>query len=394
MKTKKYWLRAIYRAAFTLFICASVLPAAARTLLAAEAHYSPSVIFISPGYRDDIFFSRMESFMRAAARDLGIGLEIVYGQRNYVTTTNVAEQVLERKKLPDYMVLVNENDMGRMLMPGASGRGSSIILINEGIPEKDREFFGRPGTKYSNWFAEFLPDDLQAGRLLADELIRTRLKQGDKRINIVGLSGTAKTTSSDLRVKGLYQVASQYPEVKVLQVIPAFWDINRASRVTEGLLGRYPDTDIIWSASDGMGLGAVRALRKSGIKPGSDILTGGIDWTDISFNLVKTGTFTATAGGHSMDGAWALIMIYDKFNGYEGPFPKKSSFALINSKNIDELYPFFINNSWDAINFRHFSMIMNPELRQYDFSLTAVLRELKKNAETATDPATVSRTAY
>jgi ABC-type sugar transport system substrate-binding protein len=353
-----------------------------------KIYAGPSAIFISPGYRDDIFFSRMESFMKAAAHDLGIDLRILYGQRNYATTFKVVSQVLNRTKLPDYLVLVNENDMGRMLLPGLSGRSTRIILINEGIPQKDRKFFGRPGEKYPQWFAEFLPDDLQAGRLLADELIRTRLKQGDTKINIVGLSGTAKTTSSDLRVQGLYQAVSNYPEANVLQVVPAYWDINRASKVTTGLLSRYNDVDIVWAASDGMALGAARAIRQTGAKPGRDILTGGIDWIDISLNMVKTGTFTATVGGHFMDGGWAMVMIYDDFNGYKGPWPEKSSFAVINRENVDEFFPFFKRNAWELIDFRDFSMILHPEQRHYHFSLSAVIQELETNsAVTAASPA-------
>ncbi len=341
----------------------------------------PSVIFISPGYKDDIFFYRMESFMRAAADDLGISLEILYGRRNYVTTYNVVRQLLSRKQLPDYLILINENDMGRMILPGLSGRGIRIILINEGIPERDRTFFGRPGEKYPDWFAQFLPDDLQAGRLLADELIRKRVEQGHRKINIAGLSGTAKATSSDLRVKGLYKTALLYPEVNVLQVVPAFWDIDRASKVTRGLLSRYDHLDIIWAASDGMALGAARAMREAGKRPGKDILTGGIDWTDFSFSMVKKGTFTATVGGHFMDGGWAMVMIYDDFNGYKGPFPEKSSFALINRENINRFASFFHCNKWDKIDFRHFSMTLNPKLHHYDFSFKAVMKELEADTK-------------
>ena len=370
------------RTILTVLLCA-VPSLTAMYAFPSSAYSGPSAIFISPGYRDDIFFSRMESFMKAAAHDLGIELKILYGHRNYATTFNVVNQVLNRTKLPDYLVLVNENDMGRMLLPGMQDRTTRIILINEGIPQRDRKFFGRPSEKYPQWFAEFLPDDLQAGRLLADELIRTRLKQGDKEINIVGLSGTAKTTSSDLRVRGLYQAASKHPEVKILQVVPAYWDINRAAKVTTGLLSRYHNVDIVWAASDGMALGAARAIRQKGSKPGKDILTGGIDWIDISLNMVKIGTFTATVGGHFMDGGWAMVMIYDDFNGYKGPWPEKSSFAVINRENIDEFFPFFKQNTWELIDFRNFSMTLHPGQRHYDFSLSAVLKELETNSAVA-----------
>ncbi len=376
----------------SLFITCCLLIPVTGFSSESEIPPGPSVLFISPGNRDDIFFSRMESFMEAAAKDLNIDLEVLYGERNYATTIHVVNQVLSRKKLPQYLVLVNENDMGRLLLPGLSGRGVRIILINEGIAAKDSATFGRPGQKYRNWFAEFLPDDLHAGYLLADELIRARLKQGDKDINIVGLSGTVKTTSSSLRVKGLDKAANRYRQVKILQVVPAFYDIERAEHVTTGLLARYRNTDIVWAASDGMAVGAALAMRENGKKPGTDCLTGGIDWTNLSFDMVTTGTFTATVGGHFMDGAWALVMIYDDYNGYKGPFPKRSYFAVINRENIHRFYPFFMDNQWDDIDFRHFSMILNPDQKQYDFSFSAVLEQLNKNKETARKPGTTSGT--
>ncbi len=361
--------------ALFLFISSIVLISQAKAVDSVMTE-GPEVIFISPGPSDDIFFSRMETFMKAAAEDLGIKLEVLYCQRNYVTTFNVINRLKKRKHLPHYLVLINENGMGRMILPWASDSGIKVILINEGIPDSERSFFGHPGTRFENWFCEFIPDDLEAGRLLADELISARVKQGDRDIRLAGLCGTAKTTSSDLRTRGLYQAAAAYPEVHILQVVPAFWDIERAATVTKGLLSRYPSLDIVWAASDGMGYGAARTLKQEGKSPGSDILTGGIDWTDFSFDMVKKGFFTATVGGHFMDGGWALVMIFDHFHGYSGPFPARSHFSVINRENIDRFACFFRTNAWNRIDFRCFSKTLNPTLDSYDFSLRAVLGQL------------------
>jgi ABC-type sugar transport system substrate-binding protein len=320
----------------------------------------------------------MQTFMEDSAANLGIELETVYGKRNYVTSHHLASKIFNRSPRPDYLILINENDLGRALLPQADRLGIRTILINEGIPERERKFFGQPGERFRNWFCEFTPDDRQAGRLLASELIRVRRLQGDPKINIVGLSGTVKTTSSALRVEGLRDAVANHSGVKIRQVVPAYWDIDQAAKITAGLLKRYPETDIVWAASDGMAYGAVRALQAAGLHPGKDILTGGIDWTEFSFTEIKKGTFTATVGGHFMDGGWALVMIYDDYHHNLKAFSGKSHFSLINQRNLAAFQPFFSSNNWAGIDFKSFSHTLNPTLRHYDFSFAAVLKQLNQ----------------
>lgn len=343
---------------------------------------SPSVVFINPGAIDDIFFSRMVSFMQAAANDLDIKLKIIYTDRNYFKSFEAAEKViLDKGELPDYLILINENGLGEFLLPKVDKLGVKIILINEGFSKEKVKIFGRPKEKFKNWIIEYLPDDFNAGYLLAKELIDKAIenKKFDKdgKINIIGLLGTSRTTSSVLRGNGLKKAIEEYGgKVKLLQTVKADWDIKRAEDITSKALKRYDDISIIWSASDGMALGSYNAIKK--LKKHSSILIGGIDWTLFSLDKVKNEDFTATVGGHFMDGAWALVLLYDDFNGVKiNNRVMKSKFYVINKMNVHFFEKYFKKNEWNNLDFKKFSLFLNHSLKAYNFGYTTVIRLLK-----------------
>ncbi len=68
---------------------------------------SPSVVFINPGSKDDPFYRLVDRFMRASAEDLGVDLEVIYGNRNHIQSKNDAVKVIMREKLPDYLFVIN-----------------------------------------------------------------------------------------------------------------------------------------------------------------------------------------------------------------------------------------------------------------------------------------------
>jgi len=348
---------------------------------------SPYVVFINPGAKDDFFFSRMVSFMEATAKKLDIDLKILYTDRDYFKSFNVSKEILSTKqKLPDYLILINENGIGEFLLPKLDKMGIKVILINEGFSKEKLKKYGKPKEIFKNWIIEYLPDDFSAGYLLAKKLIDKAIKEKnfDENgiINIVGILGKARTTSSTLRMQGLKKAVSEYKgRVKILQTIKADWEAKKAEKITILLLKRYKNISIIWSASDEMALGASNALKKLKIK--RNILIGGVDWTLFSFNMINSGEFLATVGGHFMDAGWALVMAYDNFNGVKVQNRvSNSKFYLIDKSNIHFFERYFKENKWDDIDFKSFSLFLNSSLTVYNFGYTSVIKLLKKNGKT------------
>lgn len=369
MKALAKWIN--FSIAFIIFIQAYTY---------AYASENPSVVFLNPGFSDDVFFKPTTDFMQHVANDLNINLEIIYSNRNRLEFTKNADKLLQRKNKPEYILLSNEQNAAANLIPKAEEFNIKIFLFNNGILEAEAKTYGAPGTIYKNWIGELLPDDEQAGYILAkyliDEALQKKLFDAKGTLHIAGISGMNKTTASQLRVKGLYRAVSEYPNVKLHQIVSGYWETKKAQIITKGLLNRYENISVIWAASDGMALGAIEGIKIMKKTPGKDVLVGGVDWAKFTLDLIKNNELTATVGGHYLDGGLALLMIYDYHNGV--PLIKKKNltkFTLLNSKNIGRLSPFLIKDKWDNFDFKKRSKTENPTLKKYWVSFEDFIKD-------------------
>ncbi len=334
----------------------------------------PSVLFLNPGDQDDAFFGLMESFMQAAADDLGMNLEVIYCHRDHYEMMEKGQEVLNRQVLPDYLILINEKNAGIELLEKVSKAGVKVVLINEGLQQSDKDRLGRPGERLSNWLFELLPNDKQAGYLLGKALIEEALGKGafssEKPLQIVGIAGTHSTGSSSLRVEGFEQAVSEYENVVLRQVVPGYWEEEKAERITHGLLDRYPEVTVVWCASDLMAQGALRAAREVGRKPGRTFFTGGIDWAGFSFPRVTSGDFVATVGGHFFDGGWAMVMLYDYHNEVVlTDVERMSEFSIVTIENVGKYQQLLQSDHWERIEFHQFSKHHDNGIMNYHFEL-------------------------
>ena len=70
-----------------------------------------SVTFINPGAeRSGDVWELMPRFMKAAADQLDIRLEVVYANRDRIRMVELARTIAARPAPPDYVVLVNEKE--------------------------------------------------------------------------------------------------------------------------------------------------------------------------------------------------------------------------------------------------------------------------------------------
>ena len=347
----------------------------------AGAARNVSVAFLNPGSRADVFFGPMIQFMQAAAEDLGFDLEVYYGDRSHVLIDENVKKLFSQERKPDYVIGMNARGAGEDLLDRAEAAGVKTIIINQGFLEEARKQVGRPGEKYSMWLFDYLPDDTHAGYLLGKTLIENALANGlvDSKgmVHVIAVSGHEASTASVLREAGLKKAVEEIPQALLLQMVHANWKKDTARELTLRLLDRYPSTTVIWSASDAMGEGVSDALRKKGRRPGKDVLVGGIDWTVRAQEMVESGEFTVSVGGHFMDGARALVLLYDFIHGVDIPRSNQSHFSSLTAENIAQYRQLFEAHDWRKIDFMKFSKYTNTNLKEYDFSLEAVLRQVK-----------------
>lgn len=335
-------------------------------------------VFLNPGYKNGEFFGPLTQFMHNAASDLGIQLEVVYADFNRFKMIDNANTVLQRKQLPDYLILINEWNIAPAIMQQADKLGVNTLLFDEGLEDVDRDRFLHGSNKLNHWIGELVPNDFQAGWLLAktlfDQAIERKLYDKNGKIHVFGINGTPLTRSSLLREQGLKAAARGYNNIVLHQVVCGHWEQDRAKTITKGLLRRYPETSVIWTASDLMAFGAVKGIMASGKIPNQDVITGGIGWAPFVVDTLETQSIVTSVGGHLFNGGWAMVMIYDHLNGqFQGYQSEKTAFSVITSENSDNLKAILEEIRWPNIDFAQYSKAHKAEKTPYSFGAELLL---------------------
>lgn len=338
------------------------------------------VSFLNPGSSAGAFFGKMVAFMRVVAGQLGIDLEVLDCHRNRSRMIAGGKALVRRSPRPDYLLLVNKQNIALEILPQACAAGIRVMLVNEGGMAFDAEALGRPRERFDLWLGEVVPDDERAGRLLAESLIAAARAgarpAGDGLLHVAGLAG-GYTSVSILRVGGLRQAVMEAENLSFHGVAPADWQQARAAELTAELLARYPETAVVWAASDVMARGAIEAVAASGRLPGRDVFVGGIGWAPLVPGMIRRGELSASVGGHFMDGAWALIMLWDLHQGRDfETLQTTSSGVLLTRDNLDDYTGFFDEKQWREADLTRLSRVRNPTLESYDFAVDSVRRLL------------------
>ncbi len=345
------------------------------------------MVFLSPDPEATAFWADVGNFMRAVANDLGIDFEVVYS-KGITSTYSIKKdgfRILNSPDKPDFFLTGYWVGVSDKFIKMASERDIKVLLFNTVISKEEHNKVGRPREKYSSWLGHLIPDDLTAGYRLADLLFTQAESQQlitkDNKIQMIGLSGDRSSTVARDRNAGMERRLNATNDDAVMhEMVFAQWSRISAEITISELMLKYPKTNIIWSATDDMALGASDALKKMGIVPGKHVLLGGTDWTDEGVQAVKSGELVATMGGHFMEGGWAMILAYDYYHGHDFKDTMgveiNTAMQEITRDNVNEYYEAFGDRNWDKIDFRKFSKAYNKKLKQYDFSLKGLLRHI------------------
>lgn len=354
---------------FILFIIISEMSLSAEKI---------NVVFVNPGYSNEVYWVMVTNFMKASAKDLGINLEVVYAERSHIKQIELSKKLISKNPKPDYMIVVNEKLVAPSIIEEANKAGVKTLLILVDLADEQKIKYGTPRKNYKNWLGSIMPNNIQAGYNIGAELIKEARKKG-KNLEMIAINGSRATLAAVEREEGLMKLLSKNKDVKLNQVVFAEWEMKKGYDSAKGLITRYPKTTMIWCANDLMAEGAIKAVEEVGKIPGKDILIGGLNWSDAGIKMVKSGKMVTTVGGHFMVGGFSLVMIYDYENGIdfassEGLEIQSEVFGALNIENIDAYIKNYGDQNWEKLDFKKFSKKLNPKLEKYDFSLKSVLK--------------------
>jgi ABC-type sugar transport system substrate-binding protein len=333
------------------------------------------VTFINPGGETG-FWGDVSKTMSAAAADLNVDLEILYANRRPYGMQELLRHRLDQGDLPDYFILVNENQSAARLMQLMEGKPSKVLFLLNKLTPQQRVELERRNIDLSGIIASIIPDNETAGYDMAQFLFaeaRRRYPQA-KEIRLLALTGDTTTPAGLQRELGMMRAVADNSDVKLVHAIPVNWNEELAFVRTRNVLNRTR-IDVVWGANDEIALGAQRAAAEAGLHIGKDILFAGLNWSNRGMNSVKSGNLTMTHGGHFFAGAWSIVMLRDHFfRRIQSEVSVDVMFKMspITSQNVDVYLSRLGDGNWDKIDFAGFCKSMSNR-SHYDFSATAIL---------------------
>lgn len=355
------------RRVLLIVLCFFALPAWADLL---------QVSFINPGKKGERFWDMVTATMQAAADDLKIELKVYYAQRNRMRMQAIGRQLLAEKQLPDYLVLVNEEQSAEEIVKMANKKQVKTLLLLNDFFGRQLERMGSPREKYSYWLGSITPDNYRAGFRMADRIIQRAKQRFGTPVHFLAIAGDKVTPASILRTEGMLKRVQADPDVILDRLLYANWNARDAEVMTERYLqwaGRNKiQPHALWAANDPIAAGAIKALRRKGFKPGESVFLAGLNWSPEGLAMVQQGELVLTDGGHFLAGAWSMVLLKDHADGFD--FAQQGGrvrfpMSVIDQSNIQRFMQIFSDQAWHKVDFNYFSQRHNPNRQQYPFEL-------------------------
>lgn len=340
---------------------------------------APRVTFLNPGYSNELFWLSVSEFMQAAADDLDMQLTVLYAERDHQRMVQQAREVLNSAEPPDYLVVVNETFVGPELLRLTQGKPVKLFMLLNTLTLAQQAQMGRPREKHPQWIGALVPDNIAAGRLIAQRLIEQARRQGfTEPLQLLALAGDNVTPAALEREQGLREALASEPNVQLQQLVYARWRRDKALSKSLFLLKRYPQAQLIWAANDQMAFGALDALRSQEKVPGQDVLVAALNNSDAAFNARINNEFAVLMAGHFTAGGWAMVLLYDYANGHDfapraGVELRYPLFEEVTPAMAKQLRDRLNTADYAQLNFKALSATHNPSLERYDFGLKHLL---------------------
>jgi len=363
-----------------LIACLAVLLGASLTIKDVLAQ-NKTVALFSPGVEENKFWKNVIEVSRDAANDLNFELEVYYANDDPELLTQKLEEVTEAAIKPDAVLVPNMSGYGEMYLKIAEQ--NDVLLLSYNMP-MNRNEVGEPREQYGNWIGEIRSNDKQAGYLLGKNLINSAIETQElasgEEVLVYAINGRSTDTISQERIKGLKRAVDEIPQARIVRIDNTDWSSNEAEEAMSNAINDFPEISVVWAASDKMALAISEMLQNSGRKINQDIFVGGIDWLNRALDAVSESELTASAGGHVIGAGWALVMLFDYFNGKD--FASESTIlntqmGIVNQGNVEEFTDKLGPGKWNRINFRLYSKIYNDRINSYRFTLETFMVQLR-----------------
>jgi erythritol transport system substrate-binding protein len=255
-------------------LAAGLLMLAATACRRAEMS-KPLIVILVPS-QDNPFFKAEADAAAARAQSLGYRVRIDAHDDNAYSQDNLIDGAIA-------------SNAAAIILDNA-GADSSIAAIrratNAGIPcfLIDREIEADGIAK-----AQIIADNNQGARIAAEEFVRAVGPLGGEYAELLGRESD---TNAQVRTRGFHAILDGQPGLHRVAVQAANWSQSEAFQKTETMLQAHANVRGIIAGNDTMALGAVAAVKSSGLK---GLVITGFDGSPDAIAAIRSGTLRATS---------------------------------------------------------------------------------------------------
>jgi ABC-type sugar transport system substrate-binding protein len=253
------------------------------------------------------FWVRLSKFAEKAAEELGFKLVVLDSRDSGDVQIKNAEDLISRKV--DGLTFVAYWYTGPRVLQMCERAGIPVVIMDTYVVGV------KPQEEYKQYIAYIGPYNFKAGYGIADYLVKHVQPGADGKKKLVALYGTLGTSVAEERRVGLMACLSEHPDVALVGGQTANFRRDDGMKVMEDFLIAHSDIQAVWCANDEMALGAIMAIENAGKQ--KDIIVGGMDLNDEAVQAIIDGKYAYSAGGHWLQGGFAVTMLYDYLNGYK-----------------------------------------------------------------------------
>ncbi|TFH84806.1 sugar ABC transporter substrate-binding protein [Billgrantia azerbaijanica] len=279
-----------------------------------------------------------------------IGVSVAYFDDNFLTTMRNAMQAEAEAQGHDIQFLDAQGDIGRQLsqFQSLAAQGVDAIIINpvdtaatgsmtqvaveHGIP---LVYVNRQpeGDDLDHDNVAFVGSDQKVSGVMQMEALAEQL---DGKGKVAIMLGELASGATHQRTEGVKEVAARFPDIEIVEEQPADYQRTEAINLMNNWIVGGQQIDAIAANNDEMALGALIAMRQSGISP-QTIKVGGIDATRDALESMQRGELAVTVfqdpvgqGGGAVKVASAMV------NGEAVDSINMVPFKLVTPDNLDE----------------------------------------------------------
>ena len=243
------------------------------------------------------FFVNMKDGAEKEAEKLGYDLVVLDSQNDPAKERANVEDLVQ---LGVIALLINPTDSDAVVKTVEVANKSNIPVIT-----LDRQANGGKITSH------IASDNIKGGEMAA-EYVLDKFKDEKGPINVVEIQGIPGASATRDRGEGFHNIMDKNDKFNFISIQAADFDRQKGLQVMENIIQANPSIQVVFAHNDEMALGAVKAIKASGI----NALVIGFDGNDDAKDSIDANEMTATiAQQPDLIGALGVELANKIYNG-------------------------------------------------------------------------------